>query len=65
MTDFNAINATRQRMQRLAAAAHINDVARTANDLQKQQPDLSRTEALRVAEIMVARSLAGEQKPAA
>jgi hypothetical protein len=56
--NFEAINATRQRLQRNDDAQRINDVASTANQLQAQQPGLSRTEALRVAEIMVARERA-------
>ena len=56
--NFDAINANRARLQRTADSERINEIARTANQLQRQQAGLSRTEALRVAEIMVARSMA-------
>lgn len=47
----------RKREQARAAAykEFVNEVAKTANDLQNQQPGLSRTEALRCAERIVAR----------
>jgi len=36
--------------------AFINEVSKVANSLQQEQTDLNRTEALRVAEIMVRRT---------
>jgi hypothetical protein len=42
-------------MLRQAEVQRISEVARIATDLQRQQPGLTRTEALRVAEIMRAR----------
>ena len=53
--NYQAINATRERMLRKAESQRISEVARVATELQKQEPGLSRTEALRVAEIRLAR----------
>jgi len=51
--DAHAMERKRQALRDQQYKAFINEVARTANELQAQQPDLSRSEALRVAEIMV------------
>lgn len=53
--NYQAINANRERLARSAESQRISEIARTANQLQAQQPGLSRSEALRVAEIMVSR----------
>lgn len=52
---YNAINAARAVAIRSRDSQRISEIARTASQLQAQQPGLSRSEALRVAEIMVAR----------
>ncbi len=54
LTVFN-VTANREELDR-QYKAFINEVAKTANELQAQQPDLTRSEAIRVAEIMVARA---------
>jgi hypothetical protein len=54
--DAHAMERKRQALRDQQYKAFINEVARTANELQAQQPDLSRSEALRVAEIMVMRA---------
>lgn len=54
--DQHALIAQRRKQLDRQYKAFINEVARTANELQAQQPDLSRSEALRVAEIMVMRA---------
>lgn len=54
--DQHALIAQRRKQLDRQYKAFINEVARTANELQAQQPDLTRSEAIRVAEIMVARA---------
>lgn len=54
--DQHALIAQRRKQLDRQYKAFINEVAKTANQLQAQQPDLSRSEAIRVAEIMVARA---------
>lgn len=54
--DRHALIAQRRKQLDRQYKAFINEVAKTANELQAQQPDLSRSEAIRVAEIMVARA---------
>ncbi|MBK6599334.1 MAG: hypothetical protein IPG25_16250 [Proteobacteria bacterium] len=54
--DQHALIAQRRKQLDRQYKAFINEVAKTANELQAQQPDLSRSEAIRVAEIMVARA---------
>lgn len=50
---YSAINANWERQQRDAEAHLIQEEARIANDLQRQVPDMTRTEALkRAKEIM-------------
>lgn len=53
--EADRINRRRELARTLAYKAFINEVARTANELQAQQPGLPRTEALRCAERIVAR----------
>jgi hypothetical protein len=53
--DQHALIAQRRKQLDRQYKAFINEVARTANELQAQQPGLSRTEALRCAERIVAR----------
>ncbi len=53
--DQHALIAQRRKQLDRQYKAFINEVAKTANELQAQQPDLSRTEALRCAERIVAR----------
>jgi hypothetical protein len=52
----DAITATRNKLLRNEEQRFIDEVARCANQLQEQQPGLLRSEALRVAELMVARA---------
>lgn len=54
--DQHALIAQRRKQLDRQYKAFINEVAKTANELQAQQPDLTRSEAIRVAEIMVARA---------
>ena len=54
--DRHALIAQRRKQLDRQYKAFINEVAKTANELQAQQPDLSRSEAIRVAEIMVSRA---------
>lgn len=51
---WSVVAAMRKRRDR-EYKAFINEVAKTANELQAQQPGLSRSEALRCAERIVAR----------
>lgn len=53
--DQHALIAQRRKQLDRQYKAFINEVAKTANELQAQQPGLSRTEALRCAERIVAR----------
>jgi hypothetical protein len=53
--DANAIERKRQALRDRHYKEFINEVAKTANELQAQQPGLSRSEALRCAERIVAR----------
>lgn len=54
--DAHAMERKRQALRDQQYKEFINEVARTANELQAQQPGLNRTEALRVAERIVART---------
>lgn len=54
--DAPAMERKRQALRDQQYKEFINEVARTANELQAQQPGLNRTEALRVAERIVART---------
>lgn len=54
--DIHAMERKRRARRDREYKAFINEVAKTANDLQNQQPGLSRTEALRCAERIVART---------
>lgn len=54
--DQHALIAQRRKQLDRQYKAFINEVARTANELQAQQPGLSRSEALRCAERIVARA---------
>jgi len=54
--DAHAMDRKRQALRNRQYKAFINEVAKTANELQAQQPGLNRTEALRVAERIVART---------
>ncbi len=56
--DAHAMERKRQALRDQQYKEFINEVARTANELQAQQPGLNRTEALRVAERIVARTSA-------
>jgi hypothetical protein len=49
------INRKREQARANAYKEFINEVAKTANELQAQQPGLPRSEALRCAERIVAR----------
>lgn len=51
------IEARRRKVRDKQYQEYINEVAREANSIQELQPDLSRTEALRVAEIVVSRRM--------
>lgn len=53
--DRHALIAQRRKQLDREYKAFINEVAKTANELQAQQPGLSRSEALRCAERIVAR----------
>jgi hypothetical protein len=48
--NYRAINATRRKLLDNQEAARISEVARIASDLQRQEPKLTRSEALRLAE---------------
>jgi len=54
--DARAMERKRQELHDIQYKEFINEVARTANELQAQQPGLNRTEAMRVAERIVART---------
>ena len=54
----HAMERKRQALRDQQYKEFINEVVRTANELQAQQPGLNRTEALRVAERIVARTSA-------